>query len=90
MAQPPTQGVPATRQIGFETLKDITGYIRIDDGNVLHIRVHITRVGKAKDPNLKDEEGFPLYAVQNNVVITAMTEADYENMIRSKKGHIDK
>jgi hypothetical protein len=82
--------VPPNRQIGFETLKDITGYLHVDDGNVLHVRVHVQRVGKATDPNTKDPDGFPLYVVNHNTSISVMTEADYESMMQSKKGYIPK
>lgn len=60
MTQPPLPSnptVPEMRPIGFETLKDVTGYVRTDDGNVLHIRVHINQVVKSKDSTKRIHSG---------------------------------
>ncbi len=92
MAQPPKSidiTDPEGTPVEFETMKDIAGYIKLDDGNVIHIRVHIDRVVKTNRTVSNGIQTLPAYAITHSLYVTAMSEADSKRMNHSKRGFIE-
>ena len=71
----PTRGTP----VGFKTLQEVTGYVSLDDGNILRIIVNIMKVTKTGN---RSSDGLPLYSMSTNVNFAVYSQEEYKSMIK--------
>jgi len=71
-----------SKPVGFKTLQETTGYISVDDGNVIKVVCTVMKVAKRAD---KLADGLPNYNIQTALNIAVMTKEEYDAV---KKGDI--
>lgn len=80
MSSKEQQALPA-EPIGFSTLQDIVGYIKLDDGFVIECRMHVKMVKKHQEIGA---DGMPVYDIINGGAFAVLTPPQYKKLLDRK------
>jgi hypothetical protein len=70
---------PQGKPIGFKTLREIVGYISVNDGNVVKVTVNIVKMSKTDQV---DDQGLPRYVTHTAVRTDVLTTEEYQAMVK--------
>lgn len=74
--------LPTGKAIGFKPLNEEWSYYSLDDGNVLGVRVVISKVIKTGQ---SDPTGLPIYVFQSANVVQVLTEGEYRSTVKLQR-----
>lgn len=70
------------KAIGFKPLIEEWSYYSLDDGNILGVKVVVSKVIKTEQ---FDVTGLPVYIFHSTNVVQVLTQDEYKAMIKSQK-----
>jgi len=74
--------MPKGKAIGFKPLIEEWSYYSLDDGNILGVKVVVSKVMKTEQ---FDATGLPVYVFHSTNVVQVLTQDEYKAMVKLQK-----
>jgi len=74
--------IPKGKAIGFKPLIEEWSYYSLDDGNILGVRVIVSKVMRTDQ---LDATGLPIYVFQSTNVVQVLTQDEYKDIVKLQK-----
>ena len=74
--------IPKGKAIGFKPLIEEWSYYSLDDGNILGVKVVVSKVMKTEQ---FDATGLPVYVFHSTNVVQVLTQDEYKAMVKLQK-----
>ncbi|NWG08795.1 MAG: hypothetical protein HXX80_00520 [Nitrososphaerales archaeon] len=74
--------IPKGKAIGFKPLMEEWSHYSLDDGNILGVRIIVSKVMKTDQ---LDATGLPIYVFQSTNVVQVLTQDEYRDIVRLQK-----
>ena len=74
--------IPKGKAIGFKPLIEEWSYYSLDDGNILGVKVVVSKVMKTDQ---FDATGLPVYVFHSTNVVQVLTQDEYKAMVKLQK-----
>jgi len=74
--------IPKGKAIGFKPLIEEWSYYSLDDGNILGVKVVVSKVIKTEQ---FDATGLPVYVFHSTNVVQVLTQDEYKATVKLQK-----
>lgn len=74
--------LPTGKALGFKPLNEEWSYYSLDDGNILGVKVIVSKVIKTGQ---SDPTGLPVYVFQSTNVVQVLTQEEYRSTVKLQR-----